>query len=464
MRARMERENEIVVVGAGAAGLWAAWRAAELGRRVLLVEKTPRAGTKILASGGTHCNLTTTLDARAAAELFGPDGARFLAPAFRALPPALVREQFHALGVETVEAPLEKIFPKSGRARDVRDALERAARERGVEFVFDASVARVVPRGARAAHAVTSSSAPSNAPAHGPATAAKAATISSSSASAEGWRVELADGTALDAERVVLAPGGRSYAKSGTTGDGYAWLAELDLSVIEPAPALVPLESDAPWVHALAGIALPDVEAKLVDAEGRAHGRRRRPVLFTHKGVSGPGAMDVSAPVGRAEVLARRRGQRCPPFQLLVDLAPDLDREALRALLIEGASRPGAPSLARVLPFDVPKRVLERVALQAKLPAGELRLNGLDKARRHALVEALKAFALPISGTTGFDHAEVTAGGLALSHLDKGTMEVKGRPGLFVCGELLDLQGPIGGLNFQAAFATAELAARALAR
>ncbi|MBI5362187.1 MAG: aminoacetone oxidase family FAD-binding enzyme [Planctomycetes bacterium] len=423
----MQREPEIVVVGAGAAGLWAAWRAAELGRRVTLLEKTPRAGTKILASGGTHCNLTTTLEARAAGELFGPAGARFLAPAFRALPPSAVRERFHALGVETVEAPLEKLFPKSGRARDVRDALERAVRERGVELRFDACVARVVP-------------------------------------SCERWRIELAGGGTVEATRVVLAPGGRSYAKSGTTGDGYAWLRELDLPVVEPVPALVPLVSDAPWVHALAGIALPDVEAKLVDAEGRAHGKRRRPVLFTHKGVSGPGAMDLSAPVGRAEVQAGRRGQRCPPFQLLVDLAPDLDREALRGLLIEGASRPGAPSLARVLPFDVPKRVLERVALQAGLPAGELRLNGLDKARRHALVEALKAFAIPISGTTGFDHAEVTAGGLALSHVDRGTLEVKGRAGLYVCGELLDLQGPIGGLNFQAAFATAELVARALAR
>ncbi len=439
----MADRADLVIVGAGAAGLWAAQRAAELlpGRRIVLVEKTPRAGTKILASGGTHCNLTTTLDARRAAELFGPEGARFLAPAFRALPPEAVRDTFHALGVETVEAPLEKIFPKSGRARDVRDALERSVRERGVDVRFDASVARVVPRGARSTQA------------SGP-----------SSANDDGWRVVLADGTAIETERVVLAPGGRSYAKSGTTGDGYRWLAELDLPLVEPAPALVPLASDAPWVHALAGIALPDVEARLVDAEGRAHGKRRRPVLFTHKGVSGPGAMDVSAPVGRAEVLAGRRGQRCPPFQLLVDLAPDLDREALRALLIEGASRPGAPSLARVLPFDVPKRVLERVALQAGLPAGELRVNGLDKARRHALVEALKAFVIPITGTTGFDHAEVTAGGLALSHVDRGTMEVKGRAGLFVCGELLDLQGPIGGLNFQAAFATAELAARAVAR
>ena len=109
--------SEIGVIGAGAAGSWAAACAARAGRSVVLLEKTPRTGTKVLASGGTRCNLTTTLEARAAAELFGRDGARFLAPAFRALSPQDLRARFEALGVPTVEAPLEKIFPKSGRAR-----------------------------------------------------------------------------------------------------------------------------------------------------------------------------------------------------------------------------------------------------------------------------------------------------------------------------------------------------------
>lgn len=418
-------EHEIVVVGAGAAGLWAAWRAAAAGKRVLLVEKTPRTGTKILASGGTHCNLTTTLEPKPAAELFGPEGARFLATALRVLPPSAVRERFDELGVETVEAPLEKIFPKSGRARDVRDALEQAARASGVEIALDSPVKRVVPH-------------------------------------AGAWRVELASGAAIDAARVVLACGGMSYAKSGTTGDGYAWLRELDLPVVEPVPALVPLTSPAAWVKQLSGIALQDVEVRLVDPRGRAAGKRRRPLLFTHRGVSGPAAMDLSTPVARAEQRQRVAFEpRVEIFQLEVDLVPELSRETLRALLIEGASRPGAPKWSRVLPVVIPQRVLERVGVQAGV-GEDARVNAIDKERRHALVECLKALSIPIDGTTGFDHAEVTAGGLALTQVDAGTMRVKGREGLYVCGELLDLQGPIGGLNFQAAFATAELVGRDL--
>src|SRR5688572_3321115 len=133
-------EARVIVIGAGAAGLWAAAAAARAGSSVLLLEKTPRTGTKVLASGGTRCNLTTTLGPDEAARLFGPRGERFLRPAFRALPPRLVRERFDRLGVPTVEAPLEKIFPASQRAKDVRDALEGWARGAGVELRLDAGV------------------------------------------------------------------------------------------------------------------------------------------------------------------------------------------------------------------------------------------------------------------------------------------------------------------------------------
>jgi len=425
--ARLESSAEVVIVGAGAAGLWCAERAARGGRSVLLLEKTPRTGTKVLASGGTHCNLTTTLEAKPAGELFGPEGARFLATGLRVLPPSAVRERFEQWGVPTVEAPLEKIFPASGRARDVRDALESAARKAGARIELDSAVRHVLPR-------------------------------------AGGWRVELAGGRAIECARLVLAAGGQSYAKSGTTGDGYAWLRQLELPVVEPVPALVPLTSPEAWVHGLTGIALRDVEARLVGLDGRVHGRRRRPVLFTHRGVSGPGAMDLSIHVARGQARSIARGERPPWFVLEVDLAPELTREQLRALLIEGAARPGLPLLSRVLPLELPRRVLERVVAQTGLPPGDPRANSLDKERRHQLVEALKAFAIPIDGTTGYDHAEVTAGGLALTHVDPGSMRVRGREGLYVCGELLDLQGPIGGLNFQSAFATAELAGADLAR
>jgi len=414
--------HSIVVVGAGAAGLWCAARAAELGARVLVLEKTPRTGTKVLASGGTRCNLTTTLGAEDAARLFGPEGARFLRPAFRALPPAAVRARFEALGVPTVEAPLEKVFPASQRAKDVRDALERWARAGGVEFRCSSAV-RALAR------------------------------------EADGWRLTLDEGRTLEATRLVLAPGGKSYPLTGTTGDGYAWLAGLGLPLVEPVPALVPLRSPAPWVRALAGISLQEVELRLLDGERRELGRRARPLVFTHAGVSGPGAMDLSEPVARAAA----RG--APPLTLALDLVPACPREELRARLLAAAGQPGGPLVTRVLAsaFDLPRRLLEAVLAQAQLPA-ELCIQALDKAARHALIETLKGLPLPVDGTLGYEQAEVTGGGLALGALDPRTLRVNGCPELWAIGELVDLTGPIGGLNFQAAFATAELAARALVR
>ncbi len=417
--------HELVVIGAGAAGLWAAARAAELGRRVLLLEKTARTGTKVLASGGTRCNLTTTLGPDEAARLFGPQGERFLRGALRALPPQAVRARFAELGVPTVEAPLEKVFPASQRARDVRDALEGWARSAGVEIRLDAGVRGLERDG-------------------------------------EAWRVHLAAGGALRAQRLFVCPGGKSYPLTGTTGDGYAWLRALGLALVEPVPALVPLVSPAAWVHALAGVSLQNVVVRLRSPAGKELAQRARPVVFTHQGVSGPGAMDLAEPVARAQ--AHADGRAPQPHALVLDLVPDVAREQLRARLLESAGLPGAPLLAGTLAsaLELPRRVVERALVQARVPP-EARVNTLARAARHELVEALKGLALPVSGTRGFELAEVTAGGLDLAALDPRTLRVNGLPGLWCFGELIDLAGPIGGLNFQAAFATAELAARAAA-
>jgi predicted Rossmann fold flavoprotein len=418
---------EVIVIGAGAAGLWAAARAAELGSSVLLLEKTPRTGTKVLASGGTRCNLTTTRGPDAAARLFGPRGERFLRAAFRALTPARVREHFETLGVPTLEEPLEKVFPASHRARDVRDALERWARGAGARIECHSAVCGIDREG-------------------------------------DAWRVRLLGGRRLRTRKLLVCPGGRSYPRAGTTGDGYAWLSGLGLPIVEPVPALAPLASDAEWVRELAGVSVQAVTARLRSAAGALVGERERPVVFTHKGISGPGAMDLAEPVAREAANAAREQRSPRAHALLLDLAPARDREDLRALLAELAGRSGAPLLAAALASELaqPRRLVARCLAQAGV-APDARVNALARAGRHALVEALKALAIPAHATLGFDHAEVTAGGLALSAVEPATLRVKAHAGLWVFGEILDLAGPIGGLNFQAAFATAELAARAAA-
>ncbi|MEX1025419.1 MAG: aminoacetone oxidase family FAD-binding enzyme [Planctomycetota bacterium] len=410
--------RRVVVLGAGAAGLWAAARAAELGAQVTVLEKTARAGTKILASGGTRCNLTTTLGPLEAAALFGERGRRFSRRALQNLTPSDVRARFAALDVPTVEAPLEKIFPASDRARDVRDALLGWATRSGATFVFEAHV-NALERG-----------------------------------NGE-WIVRTTTGDAFRADRVLVAVGGRSYPKSGTTGDAYAWLRSLDLPLVEPVPALVPLTSPAPWVAEMTGIAWESAVVRAQDADGRRLAERTRPIVFTHHGVSGPGAMDVSEAVARG--LAT---------ELVVDLVPDVEREELRRRLMDLGRTAGATKLARavggIVEDVLPRKLARAVLNQAEL--GDERAGELDKRRRHLLVEALRGFRVPVDGTRGWAHAEVTAGGLALSAVDPSSMAVRGVEGLFVAGEVLDLQGPIGGLNFQAAWATAELAAVALGR
>ena len=393
----------ILIIGAGAAGLWAAARTAQLGARTTVLEKTRRTGTKVLSSGGTRCNLTTTLGPDETARCFGL-GHNFIRPALRSLTPQEVRKRFEEMGVQTkVEADFEKVFPRSDSAREVRDALETQARRAGAQFVLECPVDTLVR-------------------------------------SEEHWTVQTPRGV-WRADRLLLCTGGKSYPKTGTTGDGYPWLRSLGLKVADPVPALVPLVSRAEWVHALSGVS--------VDAEIRiGKSRRRRPVLFTHRGLSGPGAMDLSEQVTQG-------GHR----EVHLDLLPDLSWEEVRLALIEGAQRPGSPRLASL--FTLPRRVMDTLAKQTGLSATNPPLNQLTKAQRHKLVTALKAWTIPVSGSVGFAKAEVTAGGLELSQVHRHTMEVKKHPGLYVFGELLNLQGPIGGFNFQAAFATAELAAQA---
>jgi len=417
VRRMSANEIELCVVGAGAAGLWAAAEAARRGLAVLLLEKTARTGTKVLASGGTRCNLTTTLSADEAARLFRGPGERFLRAAFRNLPPEEVRRRFDAWGVPTVEAPLEKIFPESGRAKDVRDALEREARAAGVRIGLDSSVLGITRE-------------------------------------EDTWVVSVAGAPEVRCQKLMLCAGGKSFPLTGTTGEGYEWLRSLGLSVTETVPALTPLASSADWVHALSGIAWQDGEARLLDAGGKLLARRRRPLLFTHEGVSGPAAMDLSVHVAKAPD---------QPFTLALDLFPDLEREALRTRMIEAAGEKGSPRVSRSLPAAIPRRFVRTITHVAGLEE-DPRASELTKPGRHALVETLKGLPIPIDGTLGFDKAEVTAGGLSLKVVNPRTMEVNGHPGLYVFGELLDLDGPIGGLNFQAAFACAQLAAEAVAQ
>jgi predicted Rossmann fold flavoprotein len=405
---------DVIVLGAGAAGLVAAMRAAELGARTLLLEKNRRPGVKILMSGGTRCNLTQATDNRGIVEAYGPPG-RFLHSALAALSVDQTIALFEAEGVPTKVEATGKVFPVSNKAADVLEALLRRLGRSGAGLALEEPV--------RGLGRLDS-----------------------------GFAVTTPRRT-LTARRVVLTTGGRSYPGSGTTGDGYGLAAALGHSIVTPRPALVPITVQAPWVAELRGITLPDVAVRIEQGQA-ALAARRGSLLFAHFGLSGPVVLDVSRVVSGHP--------RPQDLTLVLDLLPAFTEADLDLWLRDEALAAGKKQLAAVLAAHLPRRLCEIVLTLAGL-AADRKAAALSRAERARLVAALKRLPIPITGTLGFGKAEVTAGGVALADVDSRTLQSKRVPGLFLAGEVLDLDGPIGGYNFQAAFSTGWLAGTAAA-
>ncbi len=413
---------EVIVIGAGAAGLLAAARAAERGRRVVVVEKNRKAGVKILMSGGTRCNLTHAVSAREIVAAFGRPGV-FLHSALAALSPSELVQLFESEGVATKVEPGGKIFPASDRAVDVRDALLRRLHRFGARLALGEPVVQ----------------------------------LRSCQADDLGFEVETSR-QRLQAEHLILATGGQSYPGCGTTGDGYVWAKQLGHSIATPRPALVPLTITEPWLVALRGVTVPDVAVWLCERDNsdaksasklKRQTARRGSFLFTHFGVSGPVILDVSRFVSLH--------QRPRSLQLICDFLPALSAADLDRHLQQHASQYGRRAVAELLPSHLPRRLAVALAERAGL-AGHVQASEMTRQQRHKLGQVAKQTELEIRGTMGFKKAEVTTGGILLSEVDSRTMQSKLVPGLYLAGEILDLDGPIGGYNFQAAFSTGWLA------
>jgi predicted Rossmann fold flavoprotein len=255
-------------------------------------------------------------------------------------------------------------------------------------------------------------------------------------------------GGTLTARRVIVAAGGQSYPGCGTTGDGYALARRYGHTIVAPRPALVPLRVAADWVAGLKGLTVMDVRAAIRGPSGPIGLERRESMLFAHFGLTGPAILDVSRAV------ARREGPE--PLDLLLDFAPDDRPEALDAAL-QASSRTGRRPVAGLLPVSLPRRLAEALLVASGIAVDRLGPD-LTRAERRVLVATLKGLRLPVTGTLGFAKAEVTSGGVALDEVDPRTLESRLQNGLHFIGEVLDLDGLIGGYNFQAAWSTGWLA------
>jgi hypothetical protein len=404
---------EVIVIGAGAAGFMAALRAAERGKRVLLLEKNKKPGVKILMSGGTRCNITHATDNRGIVAAYGPSG-KFLHSALAALSVQQTIEFFEAEGVAVKVEETGKIFPVSNKATDVLGALLARLQRSGAALALAEPLLEITR-------------------------------------SQSGFMLTTPSRT-LTAPQIILTTGGQSYPGSGTTGDGYRFAAQFGHTIVLPRPALVPLTSNVPWVAELRGLTLPDVRVAIVDASTKPLAnlvRKRGSLLFAHFGLSGPVILDISRAVS----------EHAHPHTLIlvIDLLPSLSEAELTGFLRDQSANSGKKQLAVVLSTYLPRRLADVVLEQAALMK-DRKAAALSKEERNRLVAAIKQLPIPLTGTLGFKKAEVTAGGIALDEVDSRNMESKLVPGLFLAGEVLDLDGPIGGFNFQAAWSTGWLA------
>jgi predicted Rossmann fold flavoprotein len=406
---------DAVIIGAGAAGLVAATHAAERGRRVLLLEKGKKPGVKILMSGGTRCNITHDCDARGIVAAFGPNG-KFLHSALAALGPRETVALFEAEGVATKVEETGKVFPVSDRAVDVLDALLRRLRRSGATISLNEPAREILPH-------------PDG-----------------------GFRVVTPSRTTTT-EKVLVTTGGRSYPGCGTTGDGYAFAAAFGHTILPQRPALVPLTVQPAWVGELRGVTLPDVQLKVFGDGPKPLDARRGAMLFAHFGLTGPAPLDVSRAVS---------GHPNPSsLTLEADLLPGVPEPALDEYLRTESLASGKKLLAVVTAEKLTRRVCDVLLTLCGMPA-DRKAAALSKPDRQKLVAAVKRLRIPLRGTLGFEKAEVTAGGVSLDEVDSRTMQSKKLPGLYLAGEVLDLDGWIGGYNFQSAWSTGWLAGREL--
>jgi predicted Rossmann fold flavoprotein len=393
----------IVIVGAGAAGLVASVFAAGKGRRVLLLERTRDGGRKILISGGGRCNiLPSSLTPSVYVTGSSPHTLRNLLRSW----PLDKQQQFfeREVGVRlALERETGKMFPSSNSAREVRDRLVALARQRGAELRFEAHVVDVAPI-----------------------------------AGDGGWRVDIAGGEPVLASAVVLASGGLSVPATGSDGGGLRLAARLGHTVTDTYPALTPLTAEPHPHAALAGVSLPvTIEARF----GKERARARGGFLFTHAGYSGPSVLDVS------HLAVRSLAAGAEPALITVRWSDADEMACERMLMTTGATLGGV--VRAVLPVRLADVLLAEAGLAPASRTSELRRDD-----RKVLVRLLASYPLPWTGHEGYRKAEVTGGGVELGELVPRTLGSRRHQGLFLCGEMLDAFGPIGGYNFVWAWVT----------
>lgn len=414
----MQPRYDIVIIGAGAAGLMAASIAAEKQQKILLVEKMDQAGRKLRITGKGRCNLTNTSPIKEFISHIGSD-SRFMRNAFSMFFNNELMQFFEQKGVALNIERGSRVFPQSGKALDIFLALINGIeRNKNITILKNTSATELITSPAGIAGVV------------------------------------LSNGTTVAATKVILATGGKSYPLTGSTGEGYTLAKNVGHTIVDPVPSLVPLVCTEKIPDELIGFTLKNVSLTISDSNDKKICNFFGEMTFTPDGIGGPIVLSASRMVSR-------RLQSGEQLHATLDLKPALDHDVLDKKLIRELDENGTRILKDALRLWLPAEMIP-LALQTMTIEHYKRLNQVSATDRKKILRMLKALPFTIVGTRGFDEAIVTQGGVSLKEVNPKTMESKLVKNLYITGELLDLDADTGGYNLQIAFSTGYAAGKAV--
>ncbi len=421
------KNKQVIVIGAGAGGMMAAGRAAEKGASVLLLEKMPTPGRKILVSGKTRCNLSNSRDLEEFISAYGLNG-RFLYGAFHRFFRDDLLEFMRCYGVETKIERGGRIFPVSNNAADVVGAFQKYLAEFGVEMRTEVKVKRIVIADGKVI----------------------------------GVQTDIGE---FPAEAVVVAAGGASWPATGSNGDGYQMAKEIGHHIVKLRPGLVPLAvEEVELAKSMQGVSLENVRltaylcsANAIDALGvskKIIDTRQGDIMITHFGIGGPLTLLMSLEI----VDALEQG----PVSIAIDLKPALNLDQLKLRLQRDFDTLNKRILRSLLKELLPQKMIEPIAILSGIPADKPG-HQINAKERDGLAALLKSIRFNIKGPLPISAAMVTAGGVSLREIDPQTMASRLVKGLYFCGEVMDIDADTGGFNLQAAFSTGYVAGESAA-
>lgn len=402
------RPADVIVIGAGAAGMMAARAASMAGASVTVLERNEKPGRKLYITGKGRCNLTNNCTVQQVLANI-PGNGRFVTGAMHRLPPSAVMELFQQLGVPLKVERGDRVFPVSDRAADVIDALVREMKRCRVHVEHQRALEILVRDGCVC-----------------------------------GVRTEQGE---YPCSAVIIATGGVSYPLTGSTGDGYQMARDLGHTIIAPSGSLVPLETEEDFCGKMQGLSLKNVSLKLKNSKKKVVYQEQGEMLFTHFGISGPLVLSASA-------CMRDPNER---YVAHIDMKPALDEDKLDARLLRDLTERANQDYQNILGAIIPRLMIPTMIQLTQIP-GQTKGHEITKGQRRRLLETLKDITIHISSKRPVSDAIVTAGGVDVRQIDPKTMASKLTQGLFFAGEVMDVDAYTGGFNLQIAWATGNCA------